>query len=79
MRGVAGYIWQNAGIHQRSGALVDSVLTKMRSLAHLRVLTGRTHRGESLLQIGNQIVRILNSHRQPDQLLGHAHLLPLLG
>jgi hypothetical protein len=38
-----------------------------------------THRLQRTLQILNQIIHILNAHRQPNHLLRYAHLRPLLG
>ncbi len=49
------------------------------ALPHLSVLAGAGDDGQSLFQVGDQIVGVFNADREPDQLFGHAHLLALLG
>src|SRR6266705_2415197 len=57
-----------------SRSAVDA--TRMR-LADLRMLTCCAGYSQRLLQVGNQVVRILDSYRQPYQLLSDPHFLPL--
>ena len=43
------------------------------------MLTRRREHCQRLLQISNQIIRVLDANRKPDQLVGDAHFLPVLG
>src|SRR6202007_2910452 len=47
-----------------------------RARSHL-LPRARANRRKATLQVRDQITHILESHRQPHQLLGHAHLLAL--
>ena len=49
-----------------------------KALSDLSVLHSFRHGGKRLLQIGDQVVHVFDSYRQPDHLLGHAHLAPML-
>jgi hypothetical protein len=46
---------------------------------HRHLLRRRHHHSQRLLDIGDQVVHILDANGKANELIGHPHFLPLLG